>query len=127
MTLRMTLKMCTYHKGKTVRKFLSLLSSKSKYMMLNSVINYRSAQKICHLLLALSLSAEFRTVITLNCCQKCAHDVALKFQNDEITQKEFFNYDKYKNQLQKFKNLSFHDFLLHYNFEIHKHQKRVKL
>ena len=53
--------------------------------------------------------------------------MALEFRNDEITQKESFNYDKYKNQSQKLENLSFHDFLLHYNFETHKCWKRVKL
>src|SRR5205809_355923 len=72
------------------------------------------------MLLDLLLSAGSREVVTLNCHQKCDQSMSLKFQDDEIMQKEFFCYYKYKNQPEDLENLSFHDFLLHYNHTIYK-------
>ncbi len=85
-----------------------------------------SVQEIYYLLLDLSLSNESRIMIILNCHQKCDQTVLLEFQNDEITQKKSSYYNKYKNWSQDKENISFHEFLIYYNFNFYKLRSWVK-
>src|SRR6266487_1639248 len=64
-------------------------------------------------------------MITLNCHQKCDQSVSLKFQDDEM-QKESSHYDKYKNHSQQIENVSFHKFLIYYDFTFYKLQSQAR-
>ena len=83
-------------------------------------------QKVCHLLLNLPLSQGSRQVVALNCHQEAKQSVTYKFNKGQIKQSGRSLYKKYRLWPADAKDVTFLNFILHYNYNKYTRRPRAR-
>jgi len=85
-----------------------------------------SAQEVCHLLLDIPLCEGSRQIVTLDCRQHSDRSAAYELDDGQLTRCGRSNYDKYKDRPDEAEDVTFLDFLLHYDHSKYRRRPRAK-
>jgi len=85
-----------------------------------------SAQEVCHLLLDIPLSEGSRNVVTLDCRQEDDRSATYELKDGQLRGYGLSDYEKYKRRPDGVEDVTFLDFLLHFNHSTYKRRPRAR-
>jgi ATP-dependent DNA helicase PIF1 len=102
--------------GSVVAKFMNKLIAERDWL----------AQEVCHQLLDIPLCEGSRNVVILDCRQEDDRSTAYELKDGQLEECGLSAYKKYKHRLDEVEDITFLDFLLHFNHTNYKRRPRAK-